>query len=205
MLICNIIAAIEPMPFRPGQSGNPNGRKRGARNKRTLAAETKIEAVATTDENGRKVVDPLVLFSTIASNTEANLALRISAASALAPYRHSRKSARYLDRVIDLPAPTSVDEATANIAKLASLAAAKTIALDEMNDLIAAQKAYVDAKSDTDNERRLANIEQLLRQHPQLTAIDLEVVGGLPPLAGTSVLMPPPIVRIKPGNGEPET
>ena len=78
--------------FQPGQSGNPAGRKRGARNKRTLAAETKIEAVATTDETGRKVVDPLILLSTIVSNTDANLALRISAASALAQKLVSRLS-----------------------------------------------------------------------------------------------------------------
>ena len=39
-----------PMPFRPGQSGNPNGRKPGSRNKRTLAAEQAIEVAATTDK-----------------------------------------------------------------------------------------------------------------------------------------------------------
>lgn len=191
--------------WRPGQSGNPAGRKSGTRNKKTLAlAENPIEAPTTKLKNGRKIADPLALLSSIVARAEVNLALRISAASALAPFLHSRKASRYIDHAIDLPVPTTVEEATTNIAKLASLAAAKTIALDEMNDLIGAQKAYIDAKSDTDNERRLANIEQLLRQHPQLTAIDIEVVGGLGPLPGTSILMPPAATQIKPGNGEPE-
>jgi hypothetical protein len=192
--VCNIAG----MPFRPGQ-------KPGTINKKTLAlqqAPLKVEAT-TENENGHKIADAMALLSAVVSREEANLALRISAASALMPYQHSRKTARYIDRPFELPAPTNVEQATENIAKLATLAAAGTIALDEMETLLGAQRAYVDAKSDTDNERRLAAIEQLLRQHPQLTAIDLEVVGGLPELAGTSILLPPRTLRIKPGNGEP--
>lgn len=191
------------MPFRPGQSGNPGGRKPGALGKKTLAAQQAIDVVTTEDANGRKVVDALELLSAIVSAPETNVALRISAASALAPYQHSRKASRYIEHTIDLPAPTTVEQATENIAKLASLAAAKTIALDEMNDLIGAQKAFIDARSDTETELRLANIERLLREHPHLSAIDMQVIGGLPGLPGTSILMPPPAMRIKPGNGEP--
>ena len=151
------------MPFRPGQSGNPAGRKPGSRGKKTLAAEQAIEVAATKDKNGRKVVDALELLSAIVSCAETNVALRISAASALAPYQHSRKSARYLDRVIELPAPATVEQATANIAKLSALAAAKTIALDEMNDLIGAQKSFIEAKVGLDIEGQMLELRQSRR------------------------------------------
>lgn len=197
-------ARLPVMTFRPGQSGNPSGRKPGSLGKKTLALTAKpIEAGTTKLKNGRKIADPLALLSSIVARTEVNLALRISAATALAPYRFSRKTARYIDHAIELPIPTTVEQATENIAKLASLAAAKTIALDEMNDLIGAQKAFIDARSDTETELRLANIERLLREHPQLSAIDVQVVDGLPELPGTSILLPPRTLRLKPGNGEP--
>ncbi len=194
------------MPWRPGQSGNAAGRKVGTRNKKTLAATQALEVAATfEDANGRKVVDALELLSSIVSSTDTNVALRISAASALAPYQHSRKASRFIEHAIDLAAPATVEQATENIAKLASLAAAKTIALDEMNDLIGAQKAFIDARSDTETELRLAKIEQLLREHPQLSAVDIQVVDGMPELPGTSILLPPRTLRVKPGNnGEPE-
>lgn len=194
------------MPFRPGQSGNPSGRKPGSLGKKTLAAAANpIEAETTTDENGRKVVDPLVLLSTIASNTDANLALRISAASALAPYRHSRKSARYLDRAIDLPAPATVEEATANIAKLASLAAAKTIALDEMNDLIGAQKSFIEAKVGLDIEGQMLELRQIVEKlSAAARPAEATIVGGLPRLPGTRIAMPALGAPANGGDPEPE-
>jgi hypothetical protein len=178
------------MPFRPGQSGNPAGRKPGTRTKKTLAAGLAIEAAAAEDKNGRKVIDPWDLLNSIVTSAETNAALRITAATALMPYQYARKATRYVDRPFELPAPTSVEEATANIARLASLAAAKTIALDEMNDLIGAQKSYIEAKIGTDTEAQLAAIKQALRDNPHLS-FDLTVLGGLSDLPGTDVLMPP--------------
>jgi hypothetical protein len=181
------------MPFRPGQSGNPAGRKPGALGKKTLAlAEKPIEVATTRGKNGRKVADSLELLSQIVARTEVNLALRISAASALAPYQHVRKSTRYIDRVLDLPCPTSVEEATANIARLGTLAAAKTIALDEMNDLIGAQKAFIEAKIGSNVEAQMAELRQMIErlQGSAARTIDATVVGGLGPLPGTNITMP---------------
>ena len=191
------------MTFRPGQSGNPTGRKPGSLGKKTLAlAEKPIEAATTEDENGRKVVNSLELLASIVSRTEVNLALRISAASALAPYQHSRKSTRYIDRTIDLPIPATVEEATANIAKLSALAAAKTIGLDEMADLIGAQKAYIEARVGLDIEGQMAELRQMIErlQGSAARTIDATVVGGLGPLPGTRIEMP----ALANGNGEPE-
>jgi hypothetical protein len=53
-------AAVEPMkprglPFQPGQSGNPSGRPKGARNKATLAVEALLENEA--EALTRKVIE----------------------------------------------------------------------------------------------------------------------------------------------------
>jgi hypothetical protein len=179
------------MVFKPGQSGNPGGRKPGTRNHKTLAAEQAIAAGNVGGQNGHKAVDPQDLLASIVACAETNLALRMQAALGLMPFLHARKSTRYIDHAIDLPPPTSVEEATANIARIASLAAAKTIGLDEANDLVGLQKSYIEAKIGTDAEAQLAALKQALRDHPNL-AFDLTVVGGLPTMPGLEgVSMPP--------------
>src|SRR5712672_897935 len=45
----------EQMPFQPGQSGNPDGRPRGARNRRTIALENLMEGEA--DAIARKAIE----------------------------------------------------------------------------------------------------------------------------------------------------
>jgi hypothetical protein len=187
------------VPFRKGQSGNPAGRKPGSLGKKTLAlAENPIEVTA--EENGGKIGK--ALSSSIALRTEVNLALRISAASALLPYEETRKSARYIDQPFELPVPTSVEAATENIAKLASAAAAKTLALDEMNDLIGAQKAYIEAKVGLDIEGQMLELRQIVEKlSASSRAVEATIIGGLPPLPGTNISM---LTQPLNGNAPPE-
>ena len=49
------VPKVRGRPFVPGQSGNPNGRPRGARNRVTLAVEALIEGQA--EELTRKAID----------------------------------------------------------------------------------------------------------------------------------------------------
>jgi hypothetical protein len=83
------------MPYRPGQSGNPRGRPVGSR-KRPTALVLRIM-------KERNDTDPLALLSTIVTTAEAPLELRVQAAGMLAPYTHSRCTARYIRKKIDLP------------------------------------------------------------------------------------------------------
>jgi hypothetical protein len=190
--------------FKPGVSGNPKGRAPGTRNRKTLAAGQAIDAAATKDKNGRKVVDPRDLLTSIVSSTETNPALRISAATALLPYLYLRKTARYIDRTIELPVPQSVEEAAANIARLASLAAEKVIGLDEMESLVNAQRAYVEVRIGLDVENRMTELRELVeRVAASARPVDAVISGGLPRMPGhEDVLLP---VFAPPTNGgEPE-
>src|SRR5262249_57363433 len=68
------------MTFKPGQSGNPKGRTPGRRNAKTRAVLEKLNGVA----------DALALLGEMVASTEALLALRVTAATALAPYQYPK-------------------------------------------------------------------------------------------------------------------
>jgi hypothetical protein len=188
------------MVFRPGESGNPKGRAPGTRNRKTLAAGQAIDAVATKDKNGRKVVDPYDLLQSIVSSAETNAALRITAATALLPYLYLRKTARYIDRAFDLPLPGSVEDAARNIGELTSRAARGEIGLDECEMLVSASKSYIEARVGLEIEGQMLELRQVVeRLQASARPIDAVVVGGLGPLPGTRIEMP----ALANGNGEP--
>jgi Family of unknown function (DUF5681) len=162
---------ISNMTFKPGQSGNPRGRVPGSRNRKKTSLVLRIM-------RGRGDTDPLDLLSAIVTKADAPLELRVQAASILAPYRHARCMSRYITHKIDLPVVDTVEQATACIARIGSLAAAGKIALDEANDLIGYQKAFIEAKIGTDLEQRMLAIEQAL-QNANIN-LGVTVEGGLP-------------------------
>src|SRR6516165_2052077 len=176
------------MTFKPGQSGNPKGRTPGRRNAKTRAVLEKLNGVA----------DALALLGEMVASAEAPLALRVTAATALAPYQYP-KAPRLLRKKIDLPAPTTIEEATACIAQIGVLAAARRIGLDEANDLVNFQKAYIEAKIGTDLEQRMLVIEQAL-QNANIN-LGVTVSGGLPVLPGTQIDMPQLTAPPPDGNG----
>ena len=66
-----------------GESGNPAGRPIGARNKRTVELWDRLEAL------GHR--DCAEFLSSIVHDEKADANLRVTAASALMPYRHSKR------------------------------------------------------------------------------------------------------------------
>jgi hypothetical protein len=76
------------MPFKPGQSGNPKGRAVGFRPRKTKLSLREIA--------NRGDVDTIVFLSAVVSAEKLDLSLRLQAAGLLAPYQHSRATARYV-------------------------------------------------------------------------------------------------------------
>jgi hypothetical protein len=164
------------MVFQPGVSGNPLGRpaqKPGE--KRPM--RKRIELVVTP---GGGPIDELDLLSAIV-NSDADIRTRMGAAVGLARYRKP-PAQRWVGKPLDLPPSTSVEQATATIAVLASLSRSNVISLEMANDLIAQEKAFIEAKTETEIETRLKALEEHLELHPPPPP-EIEVIGGLPPLA----------------------
>jgi hypothetical protein len=146
------------MPFKPGQSGNPRGRTPGA-----VVPKITLQAAALAAAKGD--VDSLAFLRLVVSAEQLDVSARLTAAGLLAPYEHSRKTRRKITEPLDLPKPATVEQAIENIAEIGKLAAAGKIGLDEANDLVGHQKAFVEAKVGTDIEAWVVTIETALRAH----------------------------------------
>jgi hypothetical protein len=73
-------------PFKPGTSGNPRGRPRGARNKRSIADQ----------EVAASGMSPLAFLCSVFRNPKQPMKRRIEAAKSAAPYMHARLAATLL-------------------------------------------------------------------------------------------------------------
>ena len=104
------------MILQPGQSGNPNGRPIGSRNRRTTELN---ELLAKRGDR-----DPVEFMSQVVSDNTIDLEIRLAASQALAPYRHSKCGSivplRYIEHPFVIPHPNPTSEAliSANIGAL---------------------------------------------------------------------------------------
>jgi hypothetical protein len=191
------------MPFKPGHSGNPRGRP-------PRGALTKLKLHEQAERAAQGELDSLVVLSRVASSDEVDLPLRVTAAGLLAPYQHARVTKRKISKPIDLPESTTVEMATAAIAKIASLAAAGELALDEANDLINHQKAFIESKVGSDLEAQVAILKDTLEKLGEgAVPFGITILDGLPVLPGTNIEMPrlarPPLEHSpNGGDGTPE-
>jgi hypothetical protein len=177
---------IEQMTWKPGECGNPNGRKRGSKNARTRAVLEKLDGKA----------DSLVLLGELVASSEAPVAIRVQAAIGLARYQHA-PAPRLIRKSIKLPQVETITDATACIAHIGNLAASRKIGLDEAADLVNIQKAYIEAKIGTELEQRIATIEHALAKAN--LNLGIAVVGGLPTMPGhEDMLMPAKLLPLSP-------
>ena len=129
--------------FQKGQSGNPSGRPRGARNRTTLAAETLLDGEA---EN--------ITRKAIQSALEGNcIALRICMDRIVPPRK---------DRPIhfELPAIRSANDATKASAALVAAVAEGKLTPSEASELAKLIDTCVRSIEATDFEERLVKLEQ---------------------------------------------
>jgi hypothetical protein len=163
--------------YRPGTSGNPNGRPLGSRNKRTQEIIKEIQKL------GHK--DCLMRLSEIVNN-EPDTSLAISASTALAPYMHGKMGTipapRFVDEPIEVPDFQSIDQAKDFLALIAQRAGRGELELQSANDISNLVRNWIEAN--------LAHINTDLKVEAQGTGdATIRIEGGLPALPGTNINM----------------
>lgn len=73
------------MPFSPGQSGNPRGKKAGTKCKRTIARDAALAKAIAAGQS------PLEFLLSVMRDPRADLDMRIDAAKGAAPYVHKKQ------------------------------------------------------------------------------------------------------------------
>jgi hypothetical protein len=113
------------------------------------------------DDHGHKFAVPFL--SDIVNHPEVEYGIKIAAATALAPYQTPKwqptPTPRYIETPIDLPEPTTVEQATQQIALLGSLLAKGEIDLDFQQALVASRRAWIESKTNSDLESRIVALE----------------------------------------------
>jgi hypothetical protein len=164
--------------YAPGESGKPNGRPKGARNRRTQEVLDLIQ--------GRGDTDPLdALSAIVTTNKDPNIVA--TAANMLAPFVHSKRGTvpapRFIPEPIEVPKFSTLDQAE-----------------DYLNDLsVRLGRGEIDSQSAIEigglikqwMDSRRAAIELDLKIAAQGGHGDatIRIEGGLPLLPGTSVIM----------------
>src|SRR3954447_18748255 len=137
--------------WKPGQSGNPNGRPKGARHRATIAAEALFDGES--EALTRRCIE--------AALSGDPTALRLALDRILPPRR---------DRPVNFPLPpiqTLADVRAARASIVDAVAAGRLLA-SEADDLGRQLDGYVRAYEADEIEQRLAAVEAELRKEPGL-------------------------------------
>jgi hypothetical protein len=176
------------MTFAPGETGNPEGRPVGARNRRTTLIIQQII------KSGNQ--DPLLTLSELqAKSTDESI--RATAANMLAPFLHSKLQSvptpRFIETELTLPPLTTLDSALQNIAVIEAAVADNKLDVASGQELIAMIEAFVRTKNILEVQElqeRLTVLEATIAAQPSTSQL-MHVQGGLPSLPGTNITMPP--------------
>ena len=178
--------------YEQGQSGNPNGRPKGARNKRTQEILDLIQ--------GRGDKDPLdALSEIVTTNQDPNIVA--TAANILAPYCHSKRgmvpAPRFIPEPLEVPKFTTLDQAEDYLNDLSVRLGRGEIDSQSAIELGSLIKQWIDS--------RRAAIELDLKIAAQGGSGDqtIRIEGGMDPLPGCDVIMPgtPEYARLDGHNG----
>jgi Family of unknown function (DUF5681) len=133
------------MTFQPGESGNPGGRPRGARNKRTLAAESMF------DRDGPAIIETLVELA-----KEGDIAAIRMCIERIFPRPRGRPVA------FDLPPMGTTTDAVAAMGAVVQAIGEGEISAEEGADLAKVVAGFSQTVATADMEQRLRQIEQSL-------------------------------------------
>ena len=166
------------MTWEPGKSGNPNGYK-GPRDRARREVFERIR--------GLEHLDALETLSTIQNDSSTDPAIRVAAASALAPYCHpkmqSTPTPRFIDLQLDVPEFTHVSDAENFLAKIALLVARGRLDIQQGQELAGLVKLWIDSQYAKDELAYKIS-------PPETRDATIRIEGGLPALPGTNIMMP---------------
>jgi hypothetical protein len=184
--------------WKPGQRVPGSGRPVGARNRRNQELWFRLE--------GRGDLDPADFLSEIVSNPNEPKDLRITAATALLPYKYAKATAPapvvFIEQTLNINRPTTIQQARDNISYISELKAKGQIDMAWGDSLINDQRLLMDS---------LIDETKLLTAAGGAPEQTIYIEGGLPPLPGTEIIMPPTRMNGKdaiepepnPGQGSP--
>ena len=176
--------------FQVGASGNPNGRPKGARNKRDEEIFSRLEA------RGDK--DPAELLSEIVSSETEPKELRVQAANFLMPFKYGKRGvipvARFIPEQLEVPTFNTVQEAEAYLAHIPALLGRGELDSQTALELSTLTKNWLDAIY------ARQDYELKLTAQGGGADITIRIEGGLPPLPGTNVIMDETAVGISNGH-----
>ena len=171
-------------PFPPGNS--LGGRRKGSRGQYSKSIWKKLA-----QQGGR---DPIEVLSEFVSSTTVDPNLKLQAAGMLASYQYGKRPAyRYIEDVVGLKAPTTIQEALAYQARIVQLLAEGNLDVDGAAALKDALTAFIESKVAIELAEKLERGEQLLREMEArgIRAGNVVPVGGLPIAPGMETVQLP--------------
>ena len=131
------------MTFQQGESGNPAGRPRGARNKRTIAAENMF------DREGADIIDRLIRLA-----KGGDIAAIRMCIERICPKQRERPVA------LDLPPMTTPADAVAAMSAITQAVGDGDLGAQEAADLAKVIAGFAHTIDTADQEARLSQLEQ---------------------------------------------
>jgi hypothetical protein len=144
-------------------------------------------------------IDPLDYQQSVVDDKNAPRRDRLQASALLAPFKHVKPTGTKLATVVDLPPPTTIDQALEQRGQIMGLEQLRLITKEDATQLITELDGWVFVKRGPDHEQRLQAIKAKVRGEqdaPQVQFIVESPLGMLPVGEGEPSVIMPSNVRV---------
>jgi hypothetical protein len=183
-----------PNPFPKGIGGNPRGRPKGSRDRTPRNVWELLRS--------RGDRDPLDILSEFASSQVADPNLRVQAATALAGYYHGKRPAlRWVEGIVGLKMPRTLEEGRQYLARLVYLVAEGRVDIDGAAAIRETVQSYIDAEVGSELVQRIQLLEEQVRAQATGGGTTVIVQSDMGRMPGTQDLIMPgdrPAIEGKP-------